>query len=73
MLALLIRNSSNIKRSIFFIEKAIDLFQRSIPCFHQEEVDNSYFEGKEDAVADVVLPLKGFEGDGVDVLVCDGC
>lgn len=73
MLALLICNSSNIKRSIFSIKEFGYLLKWSIPCFHQEEVDDCNFKGKEDAIADVVFPLEGFEGDGVDVLVCWWC
>ena len=72
MFSLLIRNSSNIERSILAVKVFRNLLKWSVPCFDQEEVDDSYFKGEEDAVADVVFPLKGFEGDGVDVLVC-GC
>lgn len=70
MFGLLIRYSSNIQRSILAIKELSYLFQWSVPRFDQEEVDDAYFEGEENAIADVVFPLQGLEGNGIDVLVC---
>lgn len=69
MLALLIRHSSNIQSPILAIEEFSNFLEWSVPCFDQEEVDDSHFKSEENAVAYVVLPLQGFEGDGIDVLV----
>jgi hypothetical protein len=73
MLSLFIGNSSNIQSSVLTIEELRDFLERSITGFDEEEVDDTDFEGEEDAVADVVLPLECFEGDGVDVLVWKVC
>jgi hypothetical protein len=69
MLGLLIGNGSNIQSSVFTIKELADLFKRSIAGFDKEEVDDADFEGEEDTVANIVLPLERFESDCVDVLV----
>lgn len=73
MLSLFVGNSSNIQSSVFTIEELGDFFERSVAGFDEEEVDDADFKGEEDAVADVVLPLECFKGDGVDVLVWESC
>jgi hypothetical protein len=70
ILDLLIRNSSDIKSSFFPIEVLCNILERGAVSFNEEVVDNQGFQSKEDAVADIVLPLECLEGDRVDVLVC---
>lgn len=54
------------------IEDGSDGLQRRLSeSLDQVEVDEDDLEEQEDTVDDVVLPLDGTEGDGVDVLVED--
>ena len=54
------------------IENGSDSLQRRLSeSLDQIEVDEDDLEEQEDTVDDVVLPLDGTEGDGVDVLVED--
>lgn len=69
VLDLFVGNSSDIKSPVFTIEILRDLFEWGVASLDEEQVDDPDFEGKEDAVADIVLPLECLEGDGIDVLV----
>lgn len=54
------------------VEDGSDGLQRRLSeSLDQVEVDEDDLEEQEDTVDDVVLPLDGTEGDGVDVLVED--